>query len=131
MRSRVKACRLQLVPCIRKPRTDLSRQREVGPGQLTIDVEHAEADAFHVKGSNRPHERLALRDERRDRCRLSIRLQPSDDVLHSRLRGLTMIGSGHGSCSSSVLSRGAVVNRVNLRVNPRMNPRLNPSYEPS
>jgi hypothetical protein len=117
MRTCVEARRFELVPGVRKECADLCRQLDSAPGKVTIDVVHAEADAFHVKGPDRADERLAFLNQRGNRCRLSMRFQPGDDGLHSRLRGLTMIGGGHVACRCSVLSRDDAVNASN-RVHP-------------
>ena len=110
MGTRVEARRFELMPGVGEQCSDLSRQLDAAFGKLTIDVVHAEADAFHVKGRNGADQCLAFVNQRSNRCRLRMRVQPGHDGLDGRLRGLTMIGGGHVACRRSVLSRDAKVN---------------------
>ena len=60
-----------------------------------IDVEHAEADTFHVKRTNGDAERGAFLEERVARGAGWLRLNGRYERLEALLRGESGIGSGH------------------------------------
>jgi hypothetical protein len=107
---RVESGRLELVPGVGKQGSNSSWNRGIVPCQQPIDVEHPEADAFHVKRADRPHERFAFLNQRGNRRLLRLAPELGNDLLYQRLRALTMICVHDEGCAVSVPTGHADVN---------------------
>ena len=93
MRSRVEAGGLEVATNFGKERRRLRRNRHASLRQRPIDVEHPEADAFHVKGVDRSRQRLALLNDGLELLVFWGRTRQRNQLLDSRTGARTMISS--------------------------------------
>ena len=99
MGPRVESRSLEVPACVLEERARSSGRRGASLGEKAIDVEHAEADAFHVKGGDRAGERGALVEQPISHLTLRLLLQQRAQLVDAVFGRLAVFGRciGHGS----------------------------------
>jgi hypothetical protein len=106
MRTRMEACRLELMPHVRECGFRLIRHRHIASSDQSIDVEHAEPDPFHMKRPNRELERFAFLEYRVLRSPSGLAVQTRDQELKTVFGGFPVVDvGGHGLRASCCRQR--------------------------
>lgn len=95
MRSGVEACGFELLPDLAKSGFGLIRQRDTASIDESIDVVHAEPNAFHVERSNGEPQRFAFFEDGIPRRALRLVPNAGSESLEVLFSGFSVIGVGH------------------------------------